>query len=65
MLPQAQYPVFPPNATPEQSAFQFAHRYQPAEAISSDFFSVALISDTEVNVLICDVTGHGVRACCS
>ena len=61
MLPQ-QYPVFPPSGTPEQSAFQFAHRYQPAEAISGDFFSVAQISDAEVGILICDVTGHGVRA---
>ena len=61
MLPQ-QYPVFPKNAPPEQSAFQFAHRYQPAEAVSGDFFSVTQISDTEVGVLICDVTGHGVRA---
>ena len=61
MLPQ-QYPVFPKNARPEQSVFQFAHRYQPAEAISGDFFSVTQISDTEVGILICDVTGHGVRA---
>ena len=61
MLPQ-QYPVFPKNVRPEQSVFQFAHRYQPAEAISGDFFSVTQISDTEVGVLICDVTGHGVRA---
>jgi sigma-B regulation protein RsbU (phosphoserine phosphatase) len=61
MLPQ-QYPVFPKNAPVEQSAFQFAHRYQPAEAISGDFFSVTQISDNEVGVLICDVTGHGVRA---
>ena len=61
MLPQ-QYPVFPKNVTPEQSAFHFAHRYQPAEAVSGDFFSVTQISDAEVGVLICDVTGHGVRA---
>ena len=61
MLPQ-QYPVFPKNVRPEQSVFQFAHRYQPAEAISGDFFSVTQISDTEVGVLICDVTGHGIRA---
>jgi phosphoserine phosphatase RsbU/P len=61
MLPQ-QYPVFPKNVPPEQSAFQFAHRYQPAESVSGDFFSVTQISDTEVGVFICDVTGHGVRA---
>ncbi len=61
MLPQ-QYPVFPPTATPEQSAFQFVHRYEPAESVSGDFFSITQISDTEVGVFICDVTGHGVRA---
>ena len=61
MLPQ-QYPAFPASATPEQSAFQFLHRYEPAESVSGDFFSITAISDTEVGVFICDVTGHGVRA---
>ena len=61
MLPQ-QYPAFPPGAPPEQSAFQFVHRYEPAESVSGDFFSITAISDTEVGVFICDVTGHGVRA---
>ena len=61
MLPQ-QYPIFPPNVPPDQSAFQFAHRYQPAEAVSGDFFSVNSLSDDEAGVLICDVTGHGIRA---
>jgi sigma-B regulation protein RsbU (phosphoserine phosphatase) len=61
MLPQ-QYPSFPPNVTPENSAFQFVHRYEPAESVSGDFFSITAISDTEVGVFICDVTGHGVRA---
>jgi len=61
MLPQ-QYPVFPPGLPPEQSAFQFTHRYQPAEGVSGDFFSVSTLSDTEVGVFICDVAGHGVRA---
>ena len=61
MLPQ-QYPVLPPGLSPEQSAFQFTHRYQPAEAVSGDFFSVSALSDTEVGVFICDVAGHGIRA---
>jgi sigma-B regulation protein RsbU (phosphoserine phosphatase) len=61
MLPQ-QYPVFPPNSPPEQSAFQFVHRYHPSEAVSGDFFAVSALSPTEVGVFICDVTGHGVRA---
>ncbi len=61
MLPQ-QYPVFPPKVPPEQSTLQFTHRYQAAEAVSGDFFSVSAISEEEVGVFICDVTGHGVRA---
>jgi sigma-B regulation protein RsbU (phosphoserine phosphatase) len=61
MLPQ-QYPVFPRNVPAEQSVFQFTHRYQPAEAVSGDFFSVMQISETEAGVFICDVAGHGVRA---
>ena len=61
MLPQ-QYPCFPPGAPAEQSAFQFVHRYDPAESVSGDFFSVSSLSTTEVGVFICDVAGHGVRA---
>jgi phosphoserine phosphatase RsbU/P len=61
MLPQ-QYPVFPPNIPPEQSAFQFTHLYHPAESVSGDFFSVTALSDAEVGVFICDVAGHGIRA---
>ncbi len=61
MLPQ-QYPVFPRNVPTEQGAFQFVHRYQPAETVSGDFFSVSALSEDEAGVFICDVTGHGVRA---
>jgi sigma-B regulation protein RsbU (phosphoserine phosphatase) len=61
ILPQ-QYPVFPAKVPAEQSAFQFVHRYQAAESVSGDFFSVSALSNTEASVFICDVTGHGVRA---
>jgi sigma-B regulation protein RsbU (phosphoserine phosphatase) len=61
MLPQ-QYPTFPRNVPPEQSALQFAHRYQPAETVSGDFFSVSALSEDAAGVFICDVTGHGMRA---
>jgi PAS domain S-box-containing protein len=61
MLPQ-QYPTFPRGVPLEKSVFQFVHRYEPAESVSGDFFSISAISDTEVGVFICDVTGHGVRA---
>ena len=61
MLPQS-YPNFPPHVAPESSAFQFVHRYEAAESVSGDFFTVSALSETEVGVFICDVTGHGVRA---
>lgn len=61
MLPQ-QYPSFPQNVPLKDSAFQFVHRYEPAESVSGDFFSITALSDTEAGVFICDVTGHGVRA---
>ena len=61
ILPQ-QYPVFPHDATPESSAFQFVHRYQAAESVSGDFFNISALSDTEAGVFICDVAGHGTRA---
>jgi sigma-B regulation protein RsbU (phosphoserine phosphatase) len=61
MLPQ-EYPTFPQDIPPQQSAFQFVHRYEPAESVSGDFFSVSALSDTEAAMFICDVTGHGVRA---
>jgi sigma-B regulation protein RsbU (phosphoserine phosphatase) len=61
MLPQ-QYPGFPAGTAVAESAFQFVHLYQPAEAVSGDFFSISALSDAEAGVFICDVTGHGVRA---
>ena len=61
MLPQ-QYPTLPRHAKPEESTFQFTHRYLPTGTVGGDFFSVTALSDTEVAVLICDVAGHGVRS---
>jgi sigma-B regulation protein RsbU (phosphoserine phosphatase) len=61
MLPQ-QYPSFPRNATPEESAFHFTHRYLPAGTVGGDFFTVSALSDEEASVFICDVAGHGVRS---
>lgn len=61
LLPQ-QYPVFPAGASPETSALQFTHRYQPSGEVGGDFFSVSALSDTEAAVFLCDVAGHGVRS---
>lgn len=61
MLPQ-QYPSFPRNVAPEESAFNFTHRYLPTGAVGGDFFTVSALSDEEASVFICDVAGHGVRS---
>jgi len=61
MLPQ-QYPVFPKPSAPNESAFQFTHRYLPAGTVGGDFFAISALSETEVGVFICDVAGHGVRS---
>jgi len=61
MLPEV-YPSFPPNASAENSAIQFVHRYLPATELAGDFFSVLRLSDTAVAVFICDVMGHGIRS---
>lgn len=60
-LPQ-QFPAFPRQAAPEQSALRFYSRYLPTTTLAGDFFHVIQISDTEAGVFICDVMGHGVRA---
>ena len=60
-LPQ-QYPTFPRQSSPEQSALRFCHRYQPAATVSGDFFNILYLSDSEAGVFICDVMGHGLRA---
>ncbi len=60
-LPQ-QFPTFPRNAAPEDSALIFCSKYLPTAMLGGDFFHVVPISDTEAGVFICDVMGHGVRA---
>ena len=57
-----QFPSFPHDAQPEQSAIQLHSRYLPTGAVGGDFFHVLPLSDHEAGVFICDVMGHGVRA---
>lgn len=61
MLPH-QYPTLLRDGGPEESAFQFTHRYLPSGEVGGDFFSISALSDTEAGVFICDVAGHGVRS---
>ena len=60
-LPQ-QFPSFPRDAAPGESAVAFFTRYLPTGAVGGDFFHVLPLSNTEAGVFICDVMGHGVRA---
>jgi sigma-B regulation protein RsbU (phosphoserine phosphatase) len=60
-LPQ-QFPSFPKDAPPGESAVAFYSRYLPTGAVGGDFFHVLPLSATEAGVFICDVMGHGVRA---
>lgn len=61
LLPRA-YPCLPPNASAENSAVRFAHRYLPIGGLAGDFFQIFPVSDASVGVLVCDVMGHGVRS---
>jgi phosphoserine phosphatase RsbU/P len=60
-LPQ-QFPSFPKDAAPGESAIEFYARYLPTGAVGGDFFHILPLSSTEAGVFICDVMGHGVRA---
>jgi sigma-B regulation protein RsbU (phosphoserine phosphatase) len=56
------YPVFPPNAAPEDSVADFAHFSQACGLVGGDLCSIKAISDTKAGIFLCDVMGHGVRA---
>ena len=56
------FPSIPQSAPVSESALKFFSLYQPAGAVSGDFFSVFPVSATGVGIFICDVMGHGVRA---
>ncbi|HUS37407.1 MAG TPA: SpoIIE family protein phosphatase, partial [Verrucomicrobiae bacterium] len=61
MIP-SDYPSFPRNVPPEQSALRFHHLYIPTGQVGGDFFNIVPLSDTKVGIFICDVMGHGVRS---
>lgn len=60
LLPR-RYPLFPPNASPQESALRFSHHYRPCLALGGDFFDIQAVSDTTAAILVCDVMGHGVQ----
>ena len=61
LLPQ-NFPSFPRDSEPEDSALNFFYRYLPESLVGGDFFTVTAVSPTKAAVLVCDVMGHGVPA---
>jgi sigma-B regulation protein RsbU (phosphoserine phosphatase) len=59
---QAEYPIFPPQGPPDESAINFGHAYLPSGAVGGDFFEIFAVSDTKAGIFISDVMGHGVRS---
>ena len=57
-----QYPSFPHDSLPAESALRFCHRWIPTTTLGGDFFDVLALSETQAGVFICDVMGHGVRS---
>lgn len=57
-----QYPTFPHDTTPAQSALHFTQRWIPTSTLGGDFFDVLALSETQAGIFICDVMGHGVRS---
>lgn len=56
------YPVFPEGVALSDSAARFCHYYQSSGSVGGDFCSVRKLSKTEAGILLCDVSGHGVRS---
>ncbi|MEU6331234.1 SpoIIE family protein phosphatase [Streptomyces sp. NPDC047049] len=52
-----------PQALPEQSALEVAHRYLPAHAgVGGDWFDVISLPGARVALVVGDVVGHGLHA---
>ncbi len=51
-----------PRETPQLSGFQIACAWQPAKAVSGDYFDVFPLRDGEMGLCLADVSGKGVSA---
>ena len=51
-----------PASFPMTKHFRVAARYLPMTAVAGDFYDFLLANDSEIGILIADVSGHGVPA---
>ncbi len=51
-----------PRRVPSYGDFQLAARTVPAEIVGGDFYDFITLTDTTVNVVVADATGHGLPA---
>ncbi len=51
-----------PRETPQLAGFQIACAWQPAKAVSGDYFDVFPVSDGQMGLCLADVSGKGVSA---
>ncbi len=51
-----------PAAFPVTKNFRVAARYLPMTTVAGDFYDFLLANDTELGILVADVSGHGVPA---
>lgn len=61
LLP-SHFPTLPRGVSQLASAVKFTSILQPTNTVSGDYYNIIPLSDSSVGILICDVTGNGVRA---
>ena len=56
------YPVFPPEASPEDRCIEFLHTFRGCSDVGGDYCAVHRVSETQAGIFLCDVEGIGVRS---
>jgi len=51
-----------PQHYPSVKNISFCHLYMPADVVGGDFFQITGMSRERAAILVCDVSGHGIRA---
>ena len=51
-----------PQEYPPIKNISFCHLYMPADVVGGDFFQITGMSRERAAILVCDVSGHGIRA---